>query len=149
MKTEKDFKEFLRLLNKHKVKYCIVGAFAVGFYGYPRYSKDMDMLVEPIPENAKKILKVLKDFGFGSLKLKESDFTAKNNIIQLGIEPVRIDIKMSLLGVSFSKIWNTKVPGRYGKVKIFFIGKQQLIKSKKANKRQIDLIDVEKLKLIK
>jgi len=111
----------------------------------------MDMLAEPTPENAKKILKALKNFGFGSFlkKLKESDFTAKNNIIQLGIEPVRIDIKMSLPGVSFLEIWKTKVPGRYGKVKIFFIGKQQLIKSKKTNKRHIDLLDVEKLKQIK
>ena len=56
---------------------------------------------------------------------------------------------MSLPGVSFLEIWKTKVPGRYGKVKIFFIGKQQLIKSKKTNKRHIDLLDVEKLKQIK
>lgn len=60
MKVEKDFVEFLELFNKNKVKYLLIGAFAVGFYGYPRYSKDIDILVEPSKENAKRIIFALE-----------------------------------------------------------------------------------------
>lgn len=77
MKTQKDYEELLELLNKHKVKYCIVGSYAVAFYSRPRYTKDIDILIEPTPENAGKILKALNEFGFGSLKLSEKDFTEK------------------------------------------------------------------------
>ena len=146
MKTEKDYEEFLGLLNRHKVKYCIIGAFAVGFYGYPRYTKDIDILVEATPENAKRIINALSDFDFGKAGLKETDFTEKNNIIQLGYEPVRIDIVTSVTGVSFNDIWKTRKKGRYGNIKVFFIGKTQLIKLKKATGRKLDLLDLEKLK---
>ena len=61
MKTEKDFEELLKLFNKNKVRYCIIGAFAVGFHARPRYTKDMDILVEPAPENAKKIIKAFRN----------------------------------------------------------------------------------------
>lgn len=77
MRVEKDYEGFLKLLNKQKVKYCIIGSYAVGFYGYPRYTKDIDILVEPSLENAKKIFKVLKEFGFKSLNLTENNFINK------------------------------------------------------------------------
>ncbi len=87
MKTEKDYEEFLELLNKHKVRYCIIGSYALSFHARPRYTKDIDILVEASPENAKKILTVLDKFGFGSLNLRIEDFSEKGNIIQLGYEP--------------------------------------------------------------
>ena len=99
MKTEKDYEEFLELLNKHKVRYCIIGSYALSFHARPRYTKDIDILVEASPENAKKILTALDKFGFGSLNLRVEDFSEKGNIIQLGYEPVRIDIITSLTQV--------------------------------------------------
>jgi hypothetical protein len=108
MRIEKDYEDLLRLLNCHKVKYCIVGAYAVAFHKKPRYTKDIDVLVEPSIENAKRIIKVLIEFGFESLGLKEEDFTKTGNIIQLGYEPIRVDIMTSITGVDFNEVWANK-----------------------------------------
>ena len=145
MKVEKDFEDLLKLFNKHKVRYCIVGAYAVAFYKRPRYTKDLDILVEPTPENAKRIVQALKAFGFGSLKLKEEDFIKKGNIIQLGYEPVRVDLLTSIKGGPFKKIWETKRTGTYGQSRVFFIGKQALMRNKRLTGRQQDLADIEVL----
>ena len=145
MRVERDFEELLELFNKHQVKYCIVGAFAVGFYGYPRYTTDMDILVEPSLRNGRKITKALREFGFGSLDLNPQDFSREGAIIQLGYEPVRVDIINSIQGTSFKQIWANKTTGLYGKQKVFFIGLQELIKSKKMAKRKQDLADLELL----
>lgn len=143
MRVEEDFEELLRLLNKNKVKYCIVGAYAVAFYGKPRYTKDMDIFVEPSNENGRRIVKALDEFGFSSLKLTEKDFSQKGNIIQLGYEPNRIDIITSIKGCSFSKVWKNKRIGHYGREKVFFIGLKELLKNKRATRRRQDQIDLE------
>lgn len=142
MKTEKDFEELLKLFNKYKVKYCIIGAFAVGFYALPRYTKDMDILVEATVENGQRIVEALKDFGFESLKLKKEDFGRKEKIIQLGYEPVRVDLLTSIKGCSFKKIWENKVRASYGQQKVYFIGLDDLIRAKKVSNRKSDKIDL-------
>ena len=86
MKTEKDYEEFLGLLNKHDVRYCIIGAFALAFHARPRYTKDIDVLIEATIENARRLLAALDEFGFGSLNLAVEDFSTKGNIIQLGYD---------------------------------------------------------------
>ena len=146
MHIEKDYEELLQLLNKHKVKYCIVGAYAVAFYKKPRYTKDMDILVQASIENGKNIVKALNDFGFASLNLSEMDFAKKGNIIQLGYEPIRIDIINSITGVSFSQIWKNKTLGKYGKENVFFIGLKELIKNKEKTSRKQDIVDLDILK---
>lgn len=145
MRVEKDFEELLELLNKNKVRYCIVGAFAVAFYSRPRYTKDLDILVEPSVENAKKILEALDAFGFGSLNLSQRDFTNPKNIVQLGYEPVRVDLITSLGKMKFNEIWKTKKTGQYGKVKVHFIGLAKLLENKKSSGRKQDLADIEVL----
>ena len=145
MKTEKDYEEFLALLNKHKVRYCIIGAFALAFHVRPRYTKDIDILVEASTDNAQKILKVLDEFGFGSLNLTVEDLAAEGNIIQLGYEPVRIDIMTSIKGLDFSKVWRRHVTGLYGKHTVNYIDRQNLIKSKKLSDRIQDKADLELL----
>ena len=142
MKTEKDFEELLKLFNKNKVRYCIIGAYAVGIYGAPRYTKDMDLLVEPNAENAKRIVKALAEFGFKSLGLDEKDFIQKGKIVQLGYEPVRIDLITSIEGCDFQEVWKNKTIGTYGKQKVFFIGFDELIKNKKKSGRKQDSADV-------
>ncbi len=83
MKLEKDYEDLLRLLNKHKVKYLIVGSFAVAFYTKPRYTKDIDILIEPSAANAYKVIDTLNEFGFRNVGLTEDDFTETGEIIQL------------------------------------------------------------------
>jgi len=145
MKVEKDYEELLKLLNKHKVKYCIIGAYAVAFYAKPRYTKDMYILVEPSSENSEKIVSALNDFGFKSLKLSEEDFCRKGRIVQLGYKPVRIDIITSIEGSRFKDVWNNKVISTYGDEKVFFIGIDELIKNKQCSKRPQDKIDLDLL----
>lgn len=143
MKVEKDYEELLELFNKNKVKYCIIGAYAVGFYARPRYTKDMDILVEPNAENACKIVKSLNEFGFKELGLKEEDFEQEDKIIQLGYEPVRVDLLTSVRGCSFKQAWENKKVFLYGKQKVFFIGIDELIKSKRTSGRKQDKADLE------
>ncbi len=143
MRIEKDYEELLRLFNKNKVKYCIVGAYAVAFYSKPRYTKDIDIMVQPAEENALRILKALKEFGFGSLQLKEKDFSQQGQIVQLGYEPVRIDLLTSIQGLDFALIWKRKKQGVYGKQKVYFMGLSDLKKSKKISNRTQDQLDLE------
>jgi hypothetical protein len=143
MKVEKDYEELLELFNRHNVRYCIVGSFALAFYARPRYTKDLDILVEPTTQNARRILDALKDFGFGSLALSEDDFTEKGKIIQLGYEPVRIDIITSLEGMDFSTIWDNRSHGQFGKQQVCFIGLNEFIKVKQAADRSQDRADLE------
>lgn len=146
MVVQRDYEDLLRLFNRHKVKYCVVGSFAVAFYALPRYTKDIDLLVEASAENASNIVKALNEFGFGSLKLTETDFIKEGNVIQLGFEPVRIDILTSLPGLKFGDIWKGKKSGKYGRQKTFFIGLNELIKNKKSSLRKQDIIDLESLR---
>jgi len=143
MKVEKDYEELLRLFNKNKVRYCVVGAFALALHARPRYTKDIDILVEPDTENAGRIIKSLREFGFKSLRLTEKDFSREGKIIQLGYEPVRVDIITSIAGCSFKDVWKNKQISRYGDEKVFFIGKKELIKSKKAAGRKQDKADLD------
>jgi hypothetical protein len=147
MKVEGDYEELLKLFNKRKVKYCIIGAFAVGFYARPRYTKDMDILVEPSSSNGKRIVKALIDFGFRGLGLSVEDFSMPGKVIQLGYEPVRVDIITSIGGSNFSQIWRNRKRGMYGKERVYFIGLNDLIKNKKRSNRKQDQLDLDILLL--
>jgi len=149
MKAVKDYEELLKFFNKHKVKYCIVGAFALAYHAQPRYTKDMDILVKPSLENGQKVIDALKDFGFGSLKLSPEDFSKEKQVVQLGYEPVRVDLLTSIEGVNFISVWKHKAIGRYGKQKVNFIGLNELIKNKRASARLQDQADLKVLDLVK
>jgi len=145
VKTEKDYEEFLELLNKHNVRYCVVGAFALAFHARPRYTKDMDIFVEATTDNAERLLIALDEFGFGSLNLTVEDFSTQGNIIQLGYEPVRIDIMTSIKGMEFAEVWRNRIQGPYGKQTVNYIDCQNLIRSKKLSNRAQDKADLELL----
>ena len=142
MRVEKDYEDLLGLFNKNKVRYCIVGAYAVAFYARPRYTKDIDILIEPDIENAEKIINALNEFGFKSRELSAKDFSKKARIIQLGYEPVRVDIITSIPKINFKEIWRNKKISKYGDEKIFFIGRKDLIKIKKISGREQDKVDL-------
>jgi hypothetical protein len=141
----KDFKEFLQLLNERKVKYLLVGGYAVILHGYPRYTGDIDIWIKPDSKNAKKIMKVLDDYGFGSLNLNLETFTQTDQIIQLGREPNRIDLITSVDGVTFEECYNQKVIFEVEQVPIQTISKEMLKKNKLTTGRHKDLDDVEHL----
>ncbi len=145
MEVQKDFKELLELFNGHKVEYMIVGAYALAYYGAPRFTGDIDIFVHPSPENAQKILSALADFGFGSLNLKVDDFQTPDSVLQLGVPPVRIDIITSITGVSWEEADKGKREGLYGDVPVHFLGREQYIANKRAIGRKKDLADLESL----
>lgn len=145
MEIQKDFKELLELFNAHKVEYIVIGGYALAFHGAPRFTGDIDLLVRPDVKNAQRILAALKEFGFGSLNLNESDFVGMGNVIQLGVPPVRIDIMTSITGVDWEKAQAGKVSGDYGGAAVYFLGKKEYITNKKATGRKKDLADIEAL----
>ena len=145
MEVQIDFKEFLALLNAHEVDFMIVGGYALAFHGVPRYTGDIDVFVKPDRKNAQRIIKVLEEFGFSSLDLSIDDFQNEDNVVQLGLPPVRIDIITSISGVSWEQADTTKEPGLYGNVPVNYIGKKQFVANKKAIGRAKDIADIEAL----
>lgn len=145
MEIQQDFKELLELLNAHEVKFVIVGAYALAFHGVPRFTGDIDIFVKPDLDNASRIFAALKEFGFGSLDLTESDFQKPDKVIQLGVAPVRIDLITSLTGVSWQQVYAGKVKGNYGDVPVYYLGLEELLSNKRALGRKKDLADIEAL----
>jgi hypothetical protein len=145
MEIRTDFKELLELFNRHKVEYLIVGGYALAFHGAPRVTGDIDLFVRPTDENAGKILAALGDFGFGSLDLSKKDFTTPGMIVQLGVPPVRVDIITRVSGVPWERAYAGKVPGFYGDIPVFFIGREDFIANKRATGRLKDAADIEAL----
>ena len=145
MEAQKDFRELLELLNNHNVEYVVVGAYALAFYGCPRYTGDLDILVASDIDNAEKIMKALKEFGLTLKDLKAKDFLVSERVIQLGLSPVRIDILTSITGVSWSQVYSNKEKGKYADIPVYFIGKKELVDNKKALGRHKDLADLESI----
>jgi len=140
-----DFKEFIESLNKNNVRYLVIGGFAVAFHGHPRYTKDIDVWIGMSQENAVNMVKALEEFGFASLGLKEDDFTAPDQIIQLGYPPERIDILTTPPGVNFEECYARRVQTEMDGVLVNFIDVENLKRNKKAAGRHQDLADVENL----
>jgi hypothetical protein len=145
MEIQPDFKELLALFNANDVEYLIVGGYALAYHGAPRYTGDLDLLVRPEADNADRIVAALAQFGFGTLDLSASDFVVPDQVVQLGVPPVRIDILTSLSGVSWEEAWASRQPGFYGDLDVGFIGREAFIANKRAAGRQRDLADIEDL----
>jgi hypothetical protein len=145
MEIQPDFKELLALFNEHRVNYMIVGGYALAFHGAPRFTGDLDVYIKPDHENAQRIVTALDAFGFASLGLKETDFEQPDQVVQLGVSPVRIDLITSITGVSWDEAVAGRVPSTYGDVAIFYIGREQFVSNKRATGRKRDLADLEAL----
>lgn len=146
MVLNKDFREFIELLNANEVKYLIVGGYAVGFHGYPRYTKDLDIWILVSEENAEQILTALNQFGFGLMGLKREDFLNPENFIQLGYPPNRIDLVMSCDGLEFESTYKSKITVEADGLEINFIDLENLRMNKLASGRPQDLADLDNLK---
>jgi len=146
MLTNSEFKELLNLFEKHKVRYLIVGGYAVMKYSEPRYTKDIDVWIATDAENAKLIYIALKEFGAPLANLTPDDFTQKDYFYQMGKPPLRVDIMMSIPGVEFERSWKNRVIVKLDDFDISFISRADLIAAKIASGRPQDNIDAAKLK---
>lgn len=140
-----DFKEFLKQLNEKKIKYLLIGGYAVGYHGYPRATNDLDIFISRDNETAKLMVSALKDFGFDTPQLSEELFLKEKNIVRMGIAPIRIEILNSISGVAFEDCYREKMIEEIDGIKVNIINLEHLKKNKKASGRHKDLDDVENL----
>lgn len=145
---DQDFKEFIKLLNAHKVRYMVVGGYAVAYHGYLRFTGDIDVWVEVSSANAALLVQVMHDFGFGSM-YREADFLAPGGIIQLGVAPVRIDILNEIDGVTFADSYAACEPSIWDGVSVNFISLADLRKNKASTGRRKDAADLRNLNKVK
>jgi hypothetical protein len=145
MALSKDWREFLELLNSRGVDYVIVGAQSLAFHGRPRHTGDLDILVRPTPHNARLLLALLNQFGFEQSRFKETDFLQPEQIIQLGRVPNRIDLLTSLTGVTTDEEFDAKVSAIIDGIPVFVLGRDALIRNKRAVGRPQDLADLSAL----
>ena len=140
-----DFKEFLKLLNAHQVEYLLIGGYAVGYYGYPRATADMDIWIAVHPANAERVVAALKEFGFDLPELSPQLFLKEWQVIRLGVPPIRIELATTISGVNFSECYAQRVVDVLDGVKVSLISLKHLKANKKASGRHQDLSDLEKL----
>ncbi|MEJ2647501.1 MAG: nucleotidyltransferase [Sedimentisphaerales bacterium] len=133
------------MLNANQVEYLLIGGYAVGYFGYPRATADMDIWVAINPANAEKIVTVLKEFGFDLPDLSEELFLKEWQIVRLGTPPVRIEISTSISGVNFDDCYAQKVIAEIDGEKVNVINLEQLKINKKASGRHNDLADLDNL----
>ena len=145
MKLDPNFSEFIALLNANAVEYLLVGGYAVIVYGYPRFTGDLDIWVRPSEENARKLLKVLQKFGFGSVEIGIKDFTDEESVVQFGYPPVRIDVMTSIDGVTFDESFPKRVVKDVSGVQLNVIHLDDLKTNKRTTGRYKDLNDIEHL----
>jgi predicted nucleotidyltransferase len=141
----KDFKEFVTLLKEHDAEYMIVGGYAVGVHGYPRYTGDLDIWLNPTHSNAERVLLAISDFGFASFGLTAQDLTKQENVIQFGQPPLRIDLLTSIDGVTFDQCYANRKEVTFDGLSMNFIGYHDLVTNKKATGRHRDLDDLENM----
>jgi hypothetical protein len=143
----KDFKELLSLFNEHKVKYLVVGGYAVSFHAQPRATKDLDILIKADAANTAAVYAALSKFGAPLEGLKPEDFLEKGVFYRMGHPPLMVDILPEISGVDFDTAWEKRVEAEISKdLKVLLIDTDSLIASKIAAGRPEDLADVAALR---
>lgn len=140
-----DFKEFLRLLNAHQVEYLLVGGYAVGYHGYPRATVDMDIWIGRGAATAERMVAVLREFGFDVPNLSADLFLKDDQIVRMGVPPIRLEIFTSIPGVRFEDCYPARIVGEIDGTRVSLINLQDLKTNKKASGRNKDLADLENL----
>ncbi|MCX6296696.1 MAG: hypothetical protein NTX97_11650 [Bacteroidetes bacterium] len=142
-----DFIDFIKILNKHHVEYMIIGGYAVGLHGYPRYTGDLDIWIKISETNANKMLTVLNEFGVHIPNLTKEDFLRENPLsgVHFGREPLRIDILNTIDGVKFEACYPNKQTTVFEGTTIHYIHFNDLKKNKLSSGRTKDKADIEEL----
>ena len=139
-----DFLDLLRALVEAEVDFVVVGAHAMAVHGVPRATGDLDVVVRPSSENASRLLTALRAFGapLDSHGIGERDFTTPGAVYQLGVPPRRIDLLTSLTGVTFDEAWAGRVELDVAGMRVPFLGRDALLRNKRATAREKDLADL-------
>ena len=124
------------------VSALIVGGYAVAFHSKPRFT-NLDLFVEPTSENAERLPLALTDFRFGGLNLTVGDFSTPGRVVQLGVAPNHVDFVTTIDGVPFADAWAGRLSGRFGETPVSYIGKEELVRNKRAAGRAQDVADLE------
>ena len=140
-----DFKEFLKLLNSHRVEYLLIGGYAVGYHGYPRATADMDLWVAVHQNNAEKLVAVLREFGFNVPQLSVNLFLKADQIVQMGVPPLRIELLTTISGVQFENCYSERIIDVIDDVEVHIINLKHLKQNKQASGRHKDLDDLQNL----
>jgi len=140
-----DFVDLLRALSDHDVRYLIVGAYALGVHGRPRATGDLDVWVDPTPDNAARVLRALGDFGAPLAQVTSEDFSRPGIVFQMGVPPGRIDVMTELTGLFFADAWPRRVRAPFGAVEANVLGRDDFLSNKRATGRAKDLADIEEL----
>ena len=138
-----DFKDFIRYLNSNEVRYLLVGGWAVGMYGNPRATKDIDFLVANNSDNLAKLQKALLDFGSPPVDMEH--FKEKGRVIRMGSSPIQIDIINKADGIDIDECYSRKEIIKIEDIDVCIISKDDLVKNKTASGRSMDIADAEKL----
>ncbi|HVF28222.1 MAG TPA: DUF6036 family nucleotidyltransferase [Pyrinomonadaceae bacterium] len=142
-----DFRELLETFNSEKVRYLVVGGYAVIKHTEPRYTKDLDVWVSPDRENAERVYAALQKFGAPLTGLSPDDFSEKGFFYTMGIAPQRVGVLFDIKGLEFEPCWMNRVGADIGGLIVNFISAEDLIINKEAVGRYQDLADVEKLRV--
>lgn len=145
IKLPPDFKEFLKLLKANNVQYLLIGGYAVGYYGYPRATGDIDIWVAIHPENAQKLVHTLQEFGFDTPDLTTELFLTEKSIVRLGVPPMRIELMTTISGVQFEECFIERIVDFLDGIEVNLINLEHLKQNKKASGRFKDLDDLEHL----
>jgi predicted nucleotidyltransferase len=140
------FKELLKGFNGAGVRYLIVGAYAVAYYTEPRYTKDLDVWIDPAPDNARRVYAALAEFGAPLSGIAAADFSRKDMVYQVGVAPVRVDVLMGIAGLEFGPAWERRQEALFDDLPVHVICREDLIVSKEAAGRPQDRRDARKLK---
>lgn len=145
-----DFLDLLRALRAADARFLVVGAYAVGVHGHPRATKDLDVWVEPTAENAPKVIRALREFGAPLMGLTAQDLETPGIGLQIGREPLRIDIITKVTGPDFAEAWATHIEAEFApEVRVPVIGMDALLANKRAAGRPQDLADVAALEQLR
>ena len=145
--VNRDFRDLLAAFNAHEVRYLVVGAYAVTFHSRPRFTKDLDLWVEPTAENAARVVRALTQFGapLASHGVGQADFQRPGVVYQMGLAPNRIDVLTAVEGLTFADCWPRRATSMYGDTTACYLSKADLIVNKRAVGRPQDLEDVRAL----
>lgn len=145
--VNRDYRDLLASFTAADVRYMVVGAYAVTFHSRPRFTKDLDVWVEPSADNAHKVYGALARFGapLAAQGVRPEDFQRAGVVYQMGVPPNRIDVQTSVDGLDFAAAWPRRVLAAYGDAQVAYLAKADLIVNKRATARPQDLEDVKAL----